>query len=145
MVERGPLRQIRSMVATVNLLKLKVLVGHEVQRSLLQPEPDDALLRLEAHAARRVEGGDDGRVLLGALRAHDGLAAPENVGRVEDLLLLHSGRHLVIVGDDTRRQRLWCVGERARSNPQRRWPQRRFAEREAERSITICANMLLAH
>ena len=55
------------------------------------------LLGLEPHAARRVEGGDDRRVLLRPLRSHDRLAAPEDVGGVEDLLLLHTGGHVVIV------------------------------------------------
>ena len=61
--------------------------------------PTSHLLRLQSHAARRVERGDDRRVLLGALRAHDRLATPEDVGGSGDLFLHHTGERVIIVND----------------------------------------------
>ena len=58
------------------------------------------LLGLEAHDARGVEGRHDGRVLLRPLRAHNRLAAPEDVGGAVNLLFLHAGRHVIVLDDD---------------------------------------------
>ena len=41
------------VVATVNLFQLEILVGDQVQRALLQPEPDDALRCTHAHGAAK--------------------------------------------------------------------------------------------
>merc|ERR1719240_1712895 len=67
------------VLAAVDLLQLEVLASDVVQQALVKPEPDHALLNLQADHAVIVEGWDDGRVLLGPLRPGDGLAAPEDV------------------------------------------------------------------
>ena len=54
----------------------------------MQPEPDDALLRLQADNARIIERRHDRRLLLRAPVANNGLAGPEDVGGVQLLLPL---------------------------------------------------------
>mmetsp|Transcript_4799 Transcript_4799/g.8060 ORF Transcript_4799/g.8060 Transcript_4799/m.8060 type:complete len:178 (+) Transcript_4799:319-852(+) len=88
-------------VAVVKLVQLEVLAGDEMEGALLELEPDDALLRLQTHHPRRVERGDDGRVLLGATVTDDGLAAPEDVCGPHLLLQLHAGRLVAVVDDHT--------------------------------------------
>ena len=93
---------------------LEILAGDFVQGALTQPEPDDALLRLQANDAIVVERGHDRRVLLRAAMAHDRLACPEDVGRELLLLLLHTGGLLLIVGDACARRRPVSRARRAR-------------------------------
>ena len=87
------------VLAAVDLLQLEVLASDVVQRALVKPEPDHALLNLQADHAVIIEGWDDGRVLLGPLRPGDGLAAPEDVLSPRNLFRFHPRRDRLILRD----------------------------------------------